>query len=971
LLVWLMLIASAFAQPVIPLDAPDLDLKQEGYVHAIVRHPDGGFIVGGSFDFINGVPRNNLARFTSTGELDMDWNPSPDNTVWALAVDANGAIYVGGGSFFMDGQPRGPVVKLLSDETGSLDTTWNPQISAPSYVSVGALAVAADGSIYVGGDFSQVGGLSRNRLAKIFGSGAVDPDWDPSANDDVETLAVDADGSVYVGGYFTEIDGLSRSRIAKLSGNGSGTVVSDWNPSANSGRVASIVVNDGSSLFVGGTFRQIGGQSRRYIAKLATSGAGDADPDWNPLFESGGSPVPGGGVYSLALDAAGDVYAGGSFGDVGGLSREYIAKLSGTGTGAADANWNPSANGYISALGIDANGNVYAGGSFSQIGGQPRASLARIDTNGLALSALHAEQPGRVKSLALQPDGGLIVGGKYWQANGLSRRNLLRLTPDRQLDMAWNPTIENNLSIDSVASDSAGAVFIAGNFSFVDGLYRDGIAKLAGSGAGQVDPTWYPGGVSGSVNVMALGDNDTLYLGGNFSQIGAQSRSRLARVSQSGSGVVDPDWNPSANGQVSALAIAEDGSVFIGGTFTQVGGLPRNRIAKLDGVGTGDVDPDWNPNADGEVKALAVATDGSLIASGAYYEIGGQPANGIAKLAGGGSGDVFPGWDVGGSLLNASALALDVEGRVYAASSFGMSRRSTADGPSTGDYWGTSLSDTGFHDRVLLVDDANDLVYVGGDISSVSGQQRLGLAALPKSLPASDESRLSALVASEGTLSPSFHPDTLSYGMTVSNAVAALTFTPTALDDGASIVISGLSIASGVSTSPLPLNVGDNPVSIVVTAEDGISQREYTVNVVRLSSQPAALSIRIERLPDGTGAGGVEVRQYRITVLNVGTMPAADVSLAIPAPSGMTNLAWTCDAPEGCTPGAGENGVAAVFNLAPGAAAQVELIGDVLPEAPFVDIDVQASTASSGGAQASQSISEAANGIGVLKSGFE
>ena len=207
--------------------------------------------------------------------------------------------------------------------------------------------------------------------------------------------------------------------------------------------------------------------------------------------------------------------------------------------------------------------------------------------------------------------------------------------------------------------------------------------------------------------------------------------------------------------------------------------------------------------------------------------------------------------------------------------------------------------------------------------------------------------------------------------MTVSNAVAALTFTPTALDDGASIVISGLSIASGVSTSPLPLNVGDNPVSIVVTAEDGISQREYTVNVVRLSSQPAALSIRIERLPDGTGAGGVEVRQYRITVLNVGTMPAADVSLAIPAPSGMTNLAWTCDAPEGCTPGAGENGVAAVFNLAPGAAAQVELIGDVLPEAPFVDIDVQASTASSGGAQASQSISEAANGIGVLKSGFE
>ena len=236
-------------------------------------------------------------------------------------------------------------------------------------------------------------------------------------------------------------------------------------------------------------------------------------------------------------------------------------------------------------------------------------------------------------------------------------------------------------------------------------------------------------------------------------------------------------------------------------------------------------------------------------------------------------------------------------------------------------------------------------------------------------LPEHDAS-LSALSLTPALPGFAFAPETTHYQVPVDNAVEALAFTPIASNPATAITLNGQPIGSGETSAALPLTMGANTFILHVTATDGITQREYTVDAIRLSTQPVALSVTIQRLPDGLAKGGGEMRYYRITATNLGHQAAGNVQLTIPLPFGLTDVLWTCQAPEPCTPTQGENAAAVTFPLGSGQSAHVDLSGEVVPGVAFVDLRASASAASTGiGAQGS--VSEPANGIGILKDGFE
>jgi gliding motility-associated-like protein len=105
----------------------------------------------------------------------------------------------------------------------------------------------------------------------------------------------------------------------------------------------------------------------------------------------------------------------------------------------------------------------------------------------------------------------------------------------------------------------------------------------------------------------------------------------------------------------------------------------------------------------------------------------------------------------------------------------------------------------------------------------------------------SGNDNLSALKISAGTLKPAFATGTISYTASVGNGVTSLTVTPTSSDPTAMVKVNGTAVISGIASGAIALNVGLNAITTVVTAQDGVTKKTYTVTVTRAPSSNAYL----------------------------------------------------------------------------------------------------------------------------------
>jgi urease beta subunit len=629
--------STAFAQQPYP--------RVLGYVNAVAPDGSGGWYLGGTFTAVRGQPRTNLAHLDASGNV-TSWNPTANAQVYALAV-SGGTVYAVGIFTSIGGKSRNYIAAL--DAATGAATKWNP---SPNAYAI-SLAVSG-GTVYVGGAFTSIGGQPRNYIAALDAATGAATAWNPNPGGGafgtgVYAIAVSG-GTIYVGGYFTRMGTqvLIRNRIAALDA-ATGAATS-FDPNANDG-VHALAVS-GGTVYAAGGFISIGGQARNHIAALnAASGAATA---WNP----NASTDYGNGVWALAL-SGGTVYAGGTFSNIGGQSRSNIAALNAA-TGAATA-WNPVASLTVGALAVSG-GTVYAGGGFTSIGAQPRNYIAALDAATGALTAWNPNPNARVFALAVS-GGTVYAGGQFTSIGGQPRNRITALDAASGTATAWDPNADNDVSALAV---SGATVYAGGRFASIGGQPRNRIAALdAASGTATA---WDPN-ANNDVSALAL-SGGTVYAGGSFTSIGGQPRSRIAALdAASGTAIA---WDPNANNDVRALAVS-GGTVYAGGKFTSIGGQTRNRIAALSAASAAA--SAWDPNAylnfydpfnpDPVVYALAVT--GSTVYAGGYFtNVGGELRNRIAGL------DVATGaataWD---PEANDDVYALAVSGgTVYAGGKF-------------------------------------------------------------------------------------------------------------------------------------------------------------------------------------------------------------------------------------------------------------------------------------------------------------
>ena len=311
---------------------------------------------------------------------------------------------------------------------------------------------------------------------------------------------------------------------------------------------------------------------------------------------------------------------------------------------------------------------------------------------------------------------------------------------DGTVDLGW--TADTNGEVYALQADDSGHIFVAGQFNTIGGTNRNQIARLASNG--DVDLNWNANlSSNGILRTLALDASGNLYVGGFITNIGGQARNNIAKLSGS-TGAVDPNWNPGTDSWVQLLAVDNtNGLLYAGGQFNHAGGISLERLARFSTDGDGLVDSNWSPQPDGQISDVAVDSTGNVFVSGYFQNIGGQAREGIAKLTGAdGSADAT--WNPDYPFLSGSRLLLDGTGALYTGGC--KVRKLTPDGNGMDPMYSSWIAydDCSINDMAM---DTNGNVVVGGSFTTVDDQPRAGLAALPPTAPPIPSTERAALVA--------------------------------------------------------------------------------------------------------------------------------------------------------------------------------------------------------------------------------
>lgn len=298
-------------------------------------------------------------------------------------------------------------------------------------------------------------------------------------------------------------------------------------------------------------------------------------------------------------------------------------------TGLLDPGFSPVVNGQVHAIATQADGRILIGGRFSSVNGQPRSNIARLNANGTLDGSdtfnSTSTVNGRVNCLLVQKDGRIIIGGQFSSVNGQPRGGIARLNINGTLDAfgSGGSGCGSSSYVSCMALQADGKVLIGGNFSQVHGEPRSRFARLNSDGTIESSQTFSPDiGSNGQVRCIAVQPDGKILVGGILDEANGQHRSRLVRLNADGSleGTATFNTGTGANGQVYSLLVQRDGKILLGGTFSQFNGVSRSGIARLHANGSLEDSATFHPSLDIEegIRCMVLQTDGKILVAGSF-----------------------------------------------------------------------------------------------------------------------------------------------------------------------------------------------------------------------------------------------------------------------------------------------------------------------------------------------------------------
>lgn len=428
---------------------------------------------------------------------------------------------------------------------------------------VHALAVA-DGKLFVGGEFKQVA-APTGPLVAFTHAGQHDATF-PAADlhSGVAVAIGDGQGGLYLGGSFKTLGGVACRSLAHISRGG--TVDRGFCPRPD-GPVASLALA-GSRLYVGGEFNRIAGAERKRLAALdLRTGHATAFRLANPPFSIWQLEATPGAIYALG-------------------EATFLALDPGSGKRLAYApNADVTVHGDSVAGFALAGSRVYAWGAFGRIGGKSCGGLAVVDArSGRAIGC----RPRISVDSGVVSDGVLFVGGSFNSVDGKSRAGLAAFAADTGRLLPWKARglpvgVETLTVADNV-------LYAAGPASAHSDAASVVAARSVRTGAAvRFSAPQFNGGVR---TIAPLGEK--VVVGGGFDSLGGTTHADLLAVDVA-SGRPLPWQAGIPDAAVSQLSVVGS-TVYVAGFFDRAGGRARNDFAAFD-ARSGAILP-WRPQLD-------------------------------------------------------------------------------------------------------------------------------------------------------------------------------------------------------------------------------------------------------------------------------------------------------------------------------------------------------------------------------------
>lgn len=514
----------------------------------------------------------------------------PNNTVLSMEILAQGELVVGGTFSSISGTSASRVAIWDGSTWSSMGSGMSGSSGFFYPLAVNALVSDSAANVYAGGHFHNAGGIPVNGLAKWDGN-----NWSsmglltPSFGAEVYAVDLDSSDNLLVAGDFDSIDGTVLNNIAQWDG-------SSWQALTSltaAERQGTRLVGNLGHTDAGEILFHPENGSVEY-----TSSLGDhIFIDESPVRWSGGSwhapmnyiPDP---PSSLGLKAAREKRSDGTLfavNDNGIYQWDRSQWLSPMG-GPIEFDQNAPFPASINQIHFDNNDLLYVVGRFSHVGTlSGLAGVASWDgSNWTSLSTGVVGQINTGKSIIDSQNKLIVLGGGFHPG----------AYPYSGSVSSWDGSIWTVLGetalpppsygnvVHDIAEDSSGRLYIVGKFDSVDGQPAKNIAYWDGT-------SWLP-------------------LGSGVAGTGVRDYGR-------------------------SLAIAPDDSVFVGGAFSQAGGLAANCIAQWDGttwqnMGSG-LYQDSSTGNSCSVHSLAIDVDGTLLVTGNIHKAGGKPSENIARWA--------------------------------------------------------------------------------------------------------------------------------------------------------------------------------------------------------------------------------------------------------------------------------------------------------------------------------------------------